>query len=87
MVNTSKQFEVGKIYYTTTRKGDLRVFNVTKVFKRKSTSERVLVEGSFDGKPIQKYEIKHTNSGCEYILADSRYATVIAADYTYERGE
>lgn len=80
-------FEKGKTYYTTTRSGELRLFNTTNVLKRKSTGERVLVEGSFDGKPEQRYEIKKTNDGIEFIIVDNRYCTVISAKYEHQRKE
>lgn len=77
-------FEKGKTYYTTTRAGELRIFNTTNVLKRKSTGERVFVVGSFDGKAEQRFEIKKTNNGAEYIIADTRYATVICASFEYK---
>lgn len=78
-------FETGKTYCTTTRAGELRLFKTTNVLRRKSTGERVFVVGSFDGKAEQRFEIKKTNSGSEYIIVDTRYATVICAEYEYKR--
>lgn len=78
-------FKNGKRYYTTTRKGEMRIFETVMVYKRKSTGERVVVEGSFDGKAVQRFEIKRASNGSEYIIVDERYCTVISADYEYNR--
>lgn len=78
-------FKKGTTYYTTTKAGELRLFNVTNVLRRKSTGERVFVVGSFDGKAEQRFEMKHANDGSEYIIADSRYCTVICAAYEYKK--
>lgn len=78
-------FKTGKTYYTTTKAGELRLFKVTNVLRRKSTGERVYVVGSFDGKAEQRFEIKKTNNGAEYIIVDSRYCTVICASYEHNK--
>lgn len=79
-------FKTGKTYCTTTKAGELRLFKVTNVLRRKSTGERVFVVGSFDGKAEQRFEIKKTNGDkAEYIIADSRYCTVICAEYEYKK--
>lgn len=83
MTNTT--FKKGTTYYTTTKKGELRLFKTTNVLRRKSTGERVYVVGSFDGKAEQRFEIKKTNNGSEYIIVDSRYCTVICATYEYKK--
>ena len=75
-----KQFEAGKTYYSITRTtGKIRLFKVTKVLARKSTGERVFVEGSYDGKAVEKYEIHKTNN-CEWIDVDKRLCLVVTAD-------
>ena len=81
-------FETNKTYWTTTKAtNELRLFKVTNVLRRKSTKERVFVVGSFDGKAEQRYEIKHTNEGTEFIIVDNRYCTVITASAEYQRKE
>ena len=73
----TRLFQKGKRYYATTRSGEVRLFDVTNVLRRKSTKERVFVVGKFDGNCEQRYEIRHTNNGEEYIIVDNRYATVV----------
>lgn len=76
-----KQFEKGKTYYSITRTtGMIRLFNVTNVYRRKSTGERVLVEGSYDGKEPARYEIHRNSNGDEWIDVDKRLCLVVTAD-------
>lgn len=74
-----KQFETGKTYYSMTRSGNVRLFKVTNILRRKSTGERVYVVGSYDGKPECRYEIRRSNYGDEWIHVDARFCTVIDA--------
>jgi hypothetical protein len=73
----NKEFEIGKTYYSQTRAGKIRLFKVSNVLRRKSTKERVFVVGSYDGKPEQRYEIRRTSNGVEFIIVDTRFCTVI----------
>ena len=77
---TPKQFEKDKIYYTWTRKGEIRLFKVTRVLGSKKTGKRLFVEASFNGKPVERYEIRTYKDGDEYVIADNRYSTLITAD-------
>ncbi len=73
----SKQFEVGKTYFSETRSGKVRTLRVTDVLRRKSTGERVFVVGSYDGEPERRFRIKTLPSGYEVIEFDDRFCTVI----------
>lgn len=73
-----KLFEKWKTYFSITRKGDVKLFCVTSVLKRKSTGERVYVVGSYNGKQEKRYEI-HNPGEDEWIQVDARYCTVIDA--------
>ena len=80
----NKQFEIGKVYFSMTRNGKVRLFKVTNVLRRKSTGERVCVVASYDGEPEKRYAIRTNNDGYEWIQFDDRFCTVI--DTTEHKG-
>lgn len=73
----SKQFEIGKTYFSMTRSGKVRLFKVSNVLSRKSTGERVFVVASYDGESAKRYAIRTLSSGYEVIQFDDRFCTVI----------
>ena len=73
----SNQFKKGHTYFSQTRAGKIRKFEAIKVFKNSRTGERTSLIARYDGKPEQRYEIKKSNSGFEYVLPDKRFCTVI----------
>lgn len=76
-IRISNQFQKGHIYFSETRSGKIKKFEVFKVLVRTSTKERVAVVAKYDGKTEQRYDIKKSPSGVEYVIADDRYCTVI----------
>lgn len=73
----SKQFEIGKTYFSMTRSGKVRTFRVQNILRRKSTGERVFVVASYDGEPAKRYAIKTLKDGSEVVDFDDRFCTVI----------
>lgn len=78
------KFKVGQSYEVLIAStGKTKIFKCTNVLRRKSTKERVYVEGSFDGKKVQRYEIKiinkYNDAACEQIDVDKRYICGCAA--------
>ena len=71
--------------------GENQIFVCTKVLQKKSTKERVFVEGYIDGKnnnKIDRYPIRIANKNseyaCETILLDKRYAYMLPASKIIE---
>ena len=71
--------------------GEKQIFICTQVLQRKSTKERVFVEGYIQGKnnnKIDRYQIsianKNTEYACETILLDKRYAYSLPASKIIE---
>lgn len=73
----SKQFEIGKTYFSMTRGGKVRLFKVTNILRRKSTGERVFAVASYDGESEKRYAIKTLKDGSEVVEFDDRFCTVI----------
>ena len=71
--------------------GEKQIFVCTKILQRKSTKERVFVEGYIEGKnnnKIDRYQIgianKNSEYACETILLDKRYAYRLPASKKIE---
>ena len=80
----NKQFEIGKTYFSMTRNGNVRLFKVKNILRRKSTGERVFVVANYDGESEKRYPIRTLSNGYEIIQFDDRFCTVI--DTTEHKG-
>lgn len=79
-MNTAKmsgQFKAGHTYFSQTRSGKVKMFEVVKIFKNAKTGEHTGLTAKYDGKPERWYEIKKGNEGNEFVCPDSRFCTVI----------
>lgn len=76
-VKESSQFRKGHVYFSETRQGKIRKFEVLKVMASKESGKRLYVIAKYDGKPEQRYDIKAAYDGSEYVIADQRFCTVI----------
>jgi hypothetical protein len=77
-VRISNQFKKGHTYFSQTRAGKIRKFEVERVLMNTTTKEHVAVVARYDGKAAQRYWIKKNSlTGNEYIIVDERFCTVI----------
>ena len=85
------KFKKGSKYLNVIRStGEKQIFICTNILQRKSTKERVFVEGYIEGNnnKIDRYQIsianKNTEYACETILLDKRYAYSLPASKIIE---
>ena len=86
------KFKKGCKYLNVVRStGEKQIFICTQVLQRKTTKERVFIEGYIEGKnnnKINRYLIsivnKNTDYECETILLDKRYACMLPASTVIE---
>ena len=76
-IREDNQFRRGHTYFSETRQGRIRKFEVLKVMASKETGKRLYVIAKYDGKPEQRYDIRVTTSGVEYVIADQRFCTAV----------
>jgi len=76
-IKEEKVFRKGHIYFSQTREGRIRTFKVSGIAVGKDTGKRLYVIADYDGKPEQRYDIKVSRNGGEYVMVDQRFCTVI----------
>ena len=84
------KFKKGSKYLNVVKStGEKQIFLCTNILQRKTTKERVFVEGYIEGNnKIDRYQIsianKNTEYACETILLDKRYAYSLPASKIIE---